>query len=165
MRKLLMGAVLSLGLLVLHSGVASAQTSDTATVTYEVQAVTLLDLTGSASVTIDSGTVGVSLTDDEDTSGVTYAITNNAGTDSKKLVGSLSAVPTSPTTLSVNVSAPSGATSVGYLELTTSAQDLVTGIDNLAATGVGIAFKLHSTVDAGIVSSTNTTFTLTIVGS
>jgi hypothetical protein len=127
--------------------------------------VALLDLTGSASVVINSGTVGVSLTDAIDSTGVTYAITNNAGTDSKKLVGKVSAAPTSPTVLSVNVTAPSGAASGGYLELTTSDQDLVTGIDNINATGLAIAFKLHSTVAAGVVSSTNTTFTMTVVGS
>lgn len=165
MRARLLTASLVLGLVVLGSGMASAQTSDTATVTYEVQAVTLLDLDGSGSVVINTGTVGVSLTDAIDSSGVTYDITNNAGDNSKKLVGKVSAAPTSPTVLSVNVTAPSGATSAGYIDLTTTDQDLVTAIDNVQASGVAIAFKLHSTVAAGVVSSASPTFTMTIVGS
>ena len=67
---------------------AHAQSS-TATVNYEVQAITLLTLSGSATVTITTGTAGTGLTDVTDSAGVTYAITNNAGADSKKLVGSL----------------------------------------------------------------------------
>ena len=165
MGKRVFTTVLVVGLAILGSRAASAQTSDTATVTYQVSAVTLLDLTGSASVNINTGTVGVGLTDAIDSAGVTYAITNNAGDNSKKLVGKVSAAPTSPTVLSVNVTAPSGATSAGYVALTTSDQDLVTLIDNLNATGVAIAFKLSSTVAAGIVASTSPTFTLTIVGS
>lgn len=148
----------------LGASTASAQNYD-ATVTYEVQSVTLLNLSGSASVTINSGTAGGGLTDATDSSGVTYAITNNAGSNSKKLTGKINTAMTSPTTLSVNVTAPSGASSTGYVELTASDQDLVTGIDDVDASGIAIAFKLHTTVAAGVVASATKTFTMTVTGS
>ena len=140
---------------------ASAQ-SDTATVTYEVQSITLLDLSGSASVTITTGTAGVGLTDATDSAGVTYAITNNAGADSKKFTGKINTAMPANTTLSVNVTAPTGGTSAGYVSLTGTDQDLVTDIDNVAESAVGIAFKLHATVAAGVISSATKTFTMTV---
>ena len=166
MRKQVFTTLFALSFAFLGSRAASAQTtnSDTSTVTYEVTAIALLDLSGTASVTINSGTVGVSLTDATDLVGMTYAITNNAGSNSKKLVGKLSAAPTSPTVLSVNVAAPTGGASLGYVALTASDQDLVTGVDDVNEAGIAIGFKLHSTVAAGVVESASPDFTMTIVG-
>ena len=141
---------------------AHAQSS-TATVNYEVQAITLLTLSGSATVTITTGTAGTGLTDVTDSAGVTYAITNNAGADSKKLVGSLDTSMPANTTLSAAVTAPTGGASAGFVALTTSDQDLVTGIDNVAESSIGVSFKLHATVAAGIVASDSKTFTMTVL--
>jgi hypothetical protein len=150
----------------LGTGTASAQpASDTAVVTYEVQSITQINLSGAASVTIVAGTAGQGLPSVTDSSGVKYDITNNAGTDSRKLVGKINTAMPANTTLSVNVTAPSGATSQGFVALTDSDQALVTGIDNVNETTVAISFKLDATVAAGVVASATKTFTMTIIES
>jgi hypothetical protein len=100
-----------------------------------------------------------------DATGVTYDITNNAGSDSKKLIGKINTAMPSNTVLSVNVTAPSGAVSSDLVALTTDDQDLVTGIDNVNEAGVAISFKLEATVAAGVIASATKTFTMTIVAS
>ena len=150
----------------LGTGTASAQpTQDTAVVTYEVESITQLGLAGAASVTIVAGTAGQGLPSVIDSTGVTYDITNNAGADSKKLIGKINTSMPANTVLSVNVTAPSGALSADFVALTTSDQDLVTGIDNVNEAGVAISFKLEATVAAGIVASATKTFTMTVVAS
>ena len=150
----------------LGTGTASAQpTQDTAIVTYEVASITQLSLTGAASVKIVAGTAGQDLPSVTDSTGVTYAITNNAGEDSKKLIGKINTVMPDNTALSVNVTAPSGALSEGFVALTDSDQDLVTGIDNVNETGVAISFKLEATVAAGVIASATKTFTMTVIAS
>lgn len=151
---------------ILGSGTASAQpTSGTAEVTYEVESITQLALAGSADLKIVAGTAGGGLNADTDATGVTYDITNNAGTDSKKLVGKIDSAMPANTVLSVNVSAPSGAASAGFVALTDSDQNLVTGIDNVNQAGVAISFKLEATVAAGVIASATKTFTMTVVAS
>ena len=149
----------------LGAGTASAQTTDTAVVTYEVEAITLLNLSGAASVKIVAGTAGQPLDSVTDSTGVTYDITNNLGDGSKKLVGKINSAMPANTVLSVNVTAPAGAVSEDFVALTTSDQDLVTGIDNVVALLVPISFKLDATVDAGVVASATKTFTMTVVAS
>ena len=150
----------------LGTGTASAQpTQDTAIVTYEVASITQLSLTGAASVKIVAGTAGQGLPSVTDSTGVTYDITNNAGEDSKKLIGKINTVMPDNTVLSVNVTAPSGALSEGFVALTDSDQDLVTGIDNVNETGVAISFKLDATVAAGVIASATKTFTMTVIAS
>jgi len=150
----------------LGTGTASAQpVTDTAVVTYEVESITQLNLTGAASVKIVAGTAGQGLPSATDSSGVTYDITNNAGTDSKKLIGKINTAMPANTILSVNVTAPSGALSAAFVALTASDQDLVTGIDNVNEAGVAISFKLEATVAAGVIASATKTFTMTVVAS
>jgi hypothetical protein len=150
----------------LGSGTASAQpTTDTVTVTYEVASITQLNLNGAASVKIIAGTPGALLNSVIDASGVTYDITNNAGENSKKLVGSINSDMPNETSLSVQVSAPSGAESEGLVALTTVPQELVTGIDNVTESLLAISFKLEATVAAGVIASATKTFTLTVIGS
>lgn len=150
----------------LGAGTASAQpVTDTAVVTYEVESITQLNLNGAANVKIVAGTAGAGLPSVTDSTGVTYDITNNAGTDSKKLVGKINTAMPANTVLSVSVTAPSGASSAGFVALTASDQDLVTGIDNVNEASVAISFKLDATVAAGVVASATKTFTMTIVAS
>ena len=147
-------------------GTASAQpTSGTAIVTYEVSSITQLALSGSADVKIVAGTAGQGLDSVTDATGVTYDITNNAGEDSKKLIGSINSAMPTATILSVSVAAPSGAVSTGFVALTIVDQDLVTGIDNVNEAAVAISFKLEATVAAGVIASATKTFTMTVVAS
>ena len=159
MRKLLALPILTIGLLAGFSNVASAQ-SDSSTVTYTISPVTLIEIAGDVSLTIDSvNSIGGGLAND--TAATTYAITNNAG--AKKLVGKLSAAMPANTTLSVNASAPTGGATVGPVTLTDSNQNLVTGIGAVNETGVNIAFTLSATVNAALVNAGTKTLTLTLV--
>lgn len=149
---------------VIGTGTASAQpVTDSVTVTYEVVAITQLNLNGAASLTIVAGTAGAGLPEVINSTGVTYDITNNDG--SKKLVGKINTAMPANTTLSVNVTAPSGATSADFVALTASDQDLVTGIDNVNEAALAISFKLEATVAAGVIASATKTFTMTVVAS
>jgi hypothetical protein len=69
------------------------------------------------------------------------------------------------TILSVDVTAPSGALSSGFVALTAADQDLVTGIDNVDEALIAIGFKLEATVAAGVIASATKTFTMTVIGS
>lgn len=149
----------------LGTGIASAQTSDSVTVTYEVTSITELNLNGAASLTIVAGAAGAGLPTVTDLTGVTYDITNNAGTDSKKLIGKINTDMPANTVLSVDVTAPAGALSAGFVALTSADQDLVTGIDNVDEALVAIGFKLEATVAAGVIASATKTFTMTVIGS
>jgi hypothetical protein len=159
MRTTKFGLILAVGILALTPAVASAQ-SDTSTVTYTISAVTLVEVAGDVSLTInDVNSVGGGLKDDTDST--TYAITNNAG--SKKLVGKINtAMPTS-TTLTVTAGAPSSGASAGPVTLTANNQDLVNAIGAVDQTGVSLSFTLAATVDAALVSNASKTLTLTVV--
>jgi hypothetical protein len=65
------------------------------------------------------------------------------------------------TTLKVTLGAPTGASS-SQVNLTTSAEDAVTGISTLAETGLSIDYVLSATVDAGTFTLDNKTVTFTI---
>jgi hypothetical protein len=146
----------------LGAGTAWAQ-SASATVTFEVQEVFLLNLNGSASLTINTANIGTGLIDAVDLTGMSYDITSNCAADNPKIVGRISAAMPANTSLSVNVAAPSGAVSEGWVVLSDSDQDLVTGIGNLNQLGLAIGFKLSASVAAGEVPSDSRTFTMTIV--
>ncbi len=61
------------------------------------------------------------------------------------------------------LAAPTGATSVGMVALSATAQNLVTGIANLTSeNGLGISYELDASVIAGVVSSASKTVTFTI---
>ena len=111
------------------------------------------------SLTINSGTVGVGLTSASNST--TYSVLNFIG--SKKLVGKLSTAMPAGTTLQVQLAAPFGATSSGLVTLTSSNQNLVTGIGFTAGAGLSMAFTLSATVSAGVIASASKTFTLTLV--
>jgi hypothetical protein len=159
MRRLFFVPFVAIGLVALSAGRASAQ-SDNATVTYTISAVTLVEIGGDVSMTVnDVNSVGGGLKSDTDST--TYAITNNAG--SKKLVGKLnSAMPTN-TTLSVTAGAPASGSSAGAVTLSASDQDLVTGIGAVDQTGVSLSFTLAANVNAALVSGGTKTLTLTLV--
>jgi hypothetical protein len=159
MRKVVVGAVLSLGMLMLGSGVASAQV-DTSTVTYTISAVSLVEIAGDVNLTISSAnSVGGGLANATDST--TYAITNNDG--AKKIVGKLNSAMPANTTLALQLGAPASGTSAGAVTLTGSNQDLVNNIGAVNQTGVSMQFTFSATVDAALVSAGTKTLTLTIV--
>ena len=138
-----------------------AQT-DTSTVTYSVAQVSLVNIAGDVSLTINAGTAGSGLV--SATANTTYAITNNFTSSGVKITGSLNSDMPANTTLKLAVSAPAASgTTGGVKTLSTTAQDLVTGIGAVIESGLSMNFTLEATVGAGVISSSTKSLTLTLV--
>lgn len=136
---------------------ASAQTA-TQTVGYEVTAINEISVAGSPSLVINDATPGSGLTS-ASASG-TYAITTNE--TNRKVTAQIDTNMPSGVTLSVTLAAPTGGTSTGAVTLSTTAQDVVTGVSNVNQSGLSISYGLAATVAAGVVAAGNKTVTYTI---
>ncbi|MCX5752391.1 MAG: hypothetical protein NTW97_01960 [Candidatus Krumholzibacteria bacterium] len=91
----------------------------------------------------------------------TYNIDVTTGT--VKITGEINTAMPANTALKVMLAAPTGATSVGMVTLSATAQNLVTGIANLTSeNGLGISYEFDASVSAGVVSSAAKTVTFTI---
>ena len=138
----------------------SAGNTATQTVTYEVQAINELAVSGStASLTVNAATAGSAPTAVTDSS-TSYAITTNE--TNRKITGALNSDTPSGVTLAVTLAAPTGGTSAGKQNLSSTPVDLVSGISTLNETGKGITYELSATSAAGVVASASKTVTLTI---
>jgi hypothetical protein len=127
-------------------------------VTIEVQAINELAFTGSPSLVISSASAGSAPT--SATANATYAITTNES--NRKITAQLDADLGSELTLTANLAAPSGATSAGATALGLTAQDVVTGINPVNASGLNVTYTLTATAAAGVVSAATHTVTYTI---
>lgn len=138
---ILLLAILSFGL----ATTATAQ-STTQDVTIVVEEINEISVSGNVTLTINTATAG-SNPDNATDNTTTYNITTNGS--NKKITGQLSAAYASGISLAVNLTAPTGGTSAGQTTLTdVSASDLVTGISNLAETGLTIAYTASATAAA-----------------
>jgi opacity protein-like surface antigen len=155
--KLVRYAAPALVLAALPAARAQAQ-SATQDVTLEVQAINQIAFTGSPSLTIASATAGSA--PNSASANATYAITTNES--DRKITAEIDSDTPSGLTLSVNLAAPSGATSAGAVQLSTTAQDVVTGISTVNASGLNVTYTLQATSAAGVVPSTSRTVTYTI---
>jgi hypothetical protein len=142
------------------AGSASAQTA-TQTVTFAVSAINQIAFVGSPSLTISTAIAGSAPTSASDAS-ATWAVTTNQ-TNAKITASIASAMPTG-LTLSANLAAPSGATSLGATALGTTAVDVVTGITQKAQSGMSVTYTLDATAAAGVVPSASRVVTYTITG-
>lgn len=142
---------------------AVAQADDatsTQTVTFEVDAINEISVTGDpSSLVISTATAGSNPDSVTDTSS-TYSITTNES--SKKITAAIDSAMPDDVTLSVTLDAPTGATSAGSTSLSATAADVVTGISEVAETGLGIDYELDATVAAGTMSSGSRTVTFTL---
>lgn len=136
---------------------ATAQTA-TQTVTIEVTAINQMAFTGSPSLVISTATAGSAPSDA--TASASWAITTN-GAD-QKITARISSVMPSGTSLSVELDAPSGASSAGAVVLGTTDLDVVTNVDGVAQSGLGVTYTLSATTAAGVVASQSRTVTYTI---
>ena len=151
----LMGALV-LGL----SGMAMAASAATQTVTYEVQAINAIAVSGSpATLTVSAATAGSSPTQVSDAT-TSYGITTNES--SRKITAAINTNMPAGITLTIDLVAPTGGTSAGDVSLSTVAADAVTGISTLAESSKMITYKLSATIAAGVVASASKTVTLTI---
>jgi hypothetical protein len=148
------------GLLVaIAASSASAQTSQT--VTFQVDAINLVGVTGTPSLVINTATAGSGPTS-ATSSGNTWAVTTNQ--TGAKITASIASNMPAGLTLTATMGAPAGATSAGAKTLSTVAVDMVTTITKLAQSGMSLSYQLDATAAAGVVTSTTRVVTFTITG-
>ena len=146
----------------LVAGAARAASAQTATqvVTFQVSAVNQIAFVGSPSLIVNTATAGSNPTSASDASSSWAVTTNQSGA---KITASINSNLPAGLTLSVQLGAPAGTTSIGN-SLSTTSVDLVTGITKLAQGGLGVTYSLDATPAAGVVASTSRTVTYTITG-
>src|SRR5258708_2136730 len=154
-------SVLLSGLLVLAAAASAAAQGATQTVTWQIDAVNQVAVTGTPTLDILAAVAGNAPTSLR-SSGNTWAVTTNQST--AKITASIGSVMPAGVTLSANLGAPAGATSVGLVALGTAAVDVVTGITKLNSSGLVLSYQLHATAAAGVISSTSPAVTYTITG-
>ena len=138
----------------------AAQTA-TQTVTFQVDAINQVGVTGSPTLDINTATAGSAPTS-VTSSGNSWAVTCNQ--TGAKITGSIASNMPAGLTLSANLGAPTGATSAGLKSLSTVAVDLVTGITKVNASGLSLTYQLDATTAAGVVTSSTRVVTFTITG-
>ena len=135
--------------------------NDNQTVTYQVSSIDEISVSGNpAALNVITAVPGSQPTAATDAS-TSYSITTN--NSSKKITCSIDSAMPANTTLGVTLVAPTGGSSAGQITLTTTAQDMVTGISTLAESGLTITYEFSATLAAGIISSSTRTATYTIV--
>lgn len=153
---------LAMALVVFGFG-AMAQAGDTATqiVTFDVQAINEITVSGPVSLTISTATAGDQPDSDTDDT-TTYNITTNE--KGKKITAKIDSNMPTGTTLKVNLTAPTaGGSSVGDVTLGTSDADVVNGIGQVAESNLPITYTFSATVSAGVVPSGTRTVTFTLI--
>ncbi|MCH9630103.1 MAG: hypothetical protein S4CHLAM37_00960 [Chlamydiia bacterium] len=127
-----------------------------------LNAATSINITGiPASLTITTAAAGADPTAVIDSS-TSYDITTDLS--SAKITGKIDTSMPSNTTLTTSLAAPSaGGTSSGAIALTTSEQNLVTGIPVGTHNTNTITYNFSATTAAGILNSTSRTVTYTLV--
>ncbi|MCO6441400.1 MAG: hypothetical protein J5I81_10005 [Nitrococcus mobilis] len=151
-------AIMALGLLWGTSTWAASSATQTAT--FEVTAINEISVSGNpGTLTINSATAG-SAPDAASDSSTTYAVTTNE--TNKKITTAIDTAMPSGVTLTVDMTAPTGATSAGAVTLDTVEVDAVTGISSIDEQALGITYQLSATADAGVVAQTSRTVTFTV---
>lgn len=142
------------------SGSAFAASTVNQTVTYQVQAINEISVSGNpGALIVSAATAGSQPTAATDAT-TTYSITTNGS--SKKITGVLNTAMPANTSLKATLTAPTGGTGAGQVTLTASAQDLVTGISTVAQSGIAIGYEFSATASAGVIASAQKTVTLTV---
>ena len=145
-----------LAILAAASPVSAQVTQD---VNIAVNAISQIAVTGGAqTLTISTATAGSQPT--PATASVNWAVTTNQ--TNQKVTASIGSNMPAGLVLQAQMEAPAGGLSTGPNNLSTSAQDLVTGISTLAAGGLNLTYTLSANVSAGVVS-TSRTVTYTII--
>jgi hypothetical protein len=156
-----MTAARILATMALFTAASAAQAQNaTQNVTFQVNAINQIAVAGSPSLTINTATAGSAPT--AATASATWAVTTNQS--NAKITASLDSDMPTGLTLTVDLGAPSGASSVGATALSSASVDLVTGISKKAEGSLSVGYGLSATTDAGVVSSTSRTVTYTITG-
>jgi len=139
---------------------ALAQTT-TQTVTFEVDAINQIAVTGTPSLLINAASAGSAPTS-VTSSGNSWAVTTNQ--TGAKITASIPTAMPAGVTLSATLAAPGGATSAGIKALGTTSVDMVTGITKVNASSLSLTYQLDATAAAGVVTSATKVVTYTITG-
>jgi hypothetical protein len=143
--------------------VASYAQTATVTVTYSVATIQKISVSSpTVTLAINTVTTPGNQPDSAFTTGVTYAVTNNL--TGSKITGVLCTALASGLDMDINLGAPTGATSAGQKQLSTTAQDLVTGIGKINQSGMSLYLQFDATSAAGVVASSTEVITLTLTG-
>lgn len=143
-------------------GFASANASNVATqtITFSIQPITEISISGDPPAFNASQAVAGSGPSDVTDSSTFYSVTSN-GTSEQVFASLDSAMPTG-TQLCLMASPPTGAVSTGIVMLDVSNQSIVTGITQVAQSNLQLSYVFESTVQAGILPSTTRVVTLTL---
>jgi len=152
--KIIRIALPALAIVALSAGKAAAQDQE---VSFEVQAINQISFSGSPSLVISTATAGSAPTSAN--ANATYAITTNE--TNRKITAQLDSDMPTGTTLSVTLAAPNGATST-TVQLSESAQDVVTGVSKVSESGLNVSYSLTATAAAGVIAADSRTITYTI---
>ena len=156
-----LSSILISGMFVAVAATSAAAQTATQTVTFQVDAINQIGVTGSPTMAITAAVAGNAPTS-VTAAGNTWAVTCNQST--AKITASIGSAMPAGVTLSANLGAPAGATSAGLKALSTTAVDVVTGITKLNATGLSLSYQLDATSAAGVITSTTRVVTYTITG-
>lgn len=159
--KKLIAFLFGLGLVFSWSGLTLAGNTAEQTVTYQVDAINEISVSGDPdNLVVNSATAGSQPNDDTDNS-TSWAITTNQ--TARKITGAINSNMPYDVTLEINLVAPTASgSSAGDVSLSTTAGDLVTSIETVAESGLTITYTLSATVTAGVVSQAQKTVTLTL---
>mgnify|MGYP006890124141 FL=1 len=126
-----------------------------------IEAALSISITGNPStMTINSGTAGQN-PNPATNSSRTYSVSTD--TTIRKITGKINSSMPSGVTLAINLAAPTGATSLGSVAMTTTIQDLVTGIPIFTiSSGRTMTYTLSATASAAAVTNNTRTVTYTV---
>jgi hypothetical protein len=159
MKKLVFG-LFGLGLVFGLSGLALAGNTAQQTVTYQVDAINEISVSGNpGDLVVNSATAGSEPNEDTDNS-TNWAITTNQ--TARKITGSINTAMPTNVTLEINLTAPTGGVSENDVSLSATDADLVTSIETVAESGLTITYTLSATVAAGVVPQAQKTVTITL---
>src|SRR5438552_7794581 len=137
-----LSSILISGMFVAVAATSAAAQTATQTVTFQVDAVNQVGVTGSPTMAITAAVAGNAPTS-VTSAGNTWAVTTNQST--AKITASIGSNMPAGVTLSCNLGAPAGASSAGLKSLSTAAVDVVTGITKLNASGLSLTYQLDAT--------------------
>ena len=149
------------GMIVAVAATSAAAQTATQTVTFQVDAINQVGVTGSPTLDINAAVAGNAPTS-VTSAGNTWAVTCNQ--TGAKITASIGVAMPAGVTLSATLGAPAGATSAGIKSLSTAAADMVTGITKLNASALALTYQLDATAAAGVITSTTRVVTYTITG-
>jgi hypothetical protein len=147
-------------LIVLSYGLLEASNVATQTVTFSVAPISEIAFSGDPSPMINYQAIAGNDPTSAFEDSTFYAVTTNGV--SEKVVACLNSPMPTGTMLCIMVGAPNGAVSAGTVDLTTSNQNVVTGITQVAQSSLPVSYTFESSTSAGIIPITTRIVTFTL---